>query len=505
MTPVAVSGMSGKESRRVMIIFESTPGAARHYLAAGHCLQQQGFSISMVGPPEGQSMAQHFGLAYISNGPAISEILAKPSVIAATTANSLSKFEAALATEMEPFEAASIHNLCSAVKGFDPQLLLSSLRNFHRVTAIGNALNIPLLPLALQEPNKSFGDCLEPAWAQKKDGDLAAFLAKELRRLSPIYEQSLGVSPVDHWPSASQIKALTGEKPVFPYLTIYNHAMHHCHTRHPPVLPFDIKKPFIGEPSRVLALGNLQLPEQEEMSAAHFDKSEVLQIEKFLADAPGAKHTVYVGYGHLICKSTNFMAGLILRSLMASNTQAIVYAGSGIGLAAIEQEADFSALKAFCEINVLFVKNPPVVRFLSRCLCCLHEGSNAMLSLASMYSLVSIMTPIAGAHFANAAEAAKASQGVALPAMAKMTVAQLSKVLSDFKGNHWKQQHELWSRWEVHANDDELAAGRLSREIQRIFKELVSTEYLIKDMQELKADEGNGPCRCCAYKRVHVA
>ena len=34
---------------------------------------------AQVGPPEGQSMAQHFGLAYISNGPAISEILAKPS------------------------------------------------------------------------------------------------------------------------------------------------------------------------------------------------------------------------------------------------------------------------------------------------------------------------------------------------------------------------------------------------------------------------------------------
>eukprot|EP00435_Cladocopium_sp_Y103_P028692 s3056_g7.t1 len=77
---------SGLAEKKVMIIWEGTAGdqnllpykfgatnkyekrdkgAGRQYLAAASCMQKQGMSISLVGPPDAHVFAKHFELAYV--------------------------------------------------------------------------------------------------------------------------------------------------------------------------------------------------------------------------------------------------------------------------------------------------------------------------------------------------------------------------------------------------------------------------------------------------------
>eukprot|EP00913_Durusdinium_trenchii_P029596 g27740.t1 len=177
---VDATGLAG---RKVMIIYDGTAGATqtgagRHYIAAAVYLREMGLLVSMVGPPDASDLGRHFEVSYVSTSPSTSEILSAESVIKATTEAFLQRiFQWA---ETEPYKAGNINVICQAIKGFEPELILTSTRTLVTALTVGNALSIPVLPLALQEPTWSLSDALEPAWAKMKESSIAQLLSKEL-------------------------------------------------------------------------------------------------------------------------------------------------------------------------------------------------------------------------------------------------------------------------------------------------------------------------------------
>lgn len=360
---------SGLAAKKVTIIWEGTAGAGRQYMAAASFLQKLGMTVSLVGPPDVHVLAKHYELAYVCTSPSTHELLSRPSVVAATTANDYDLFEKAWALESEPYTAANIHVICQAIKGFEPELILTSTRPLHRVLAVGNALTIPVLCLALQEPTDVLGDCFEPAWATMKASKLASVLSSELQQWGSSFEQALRISsPAAHfWPSAAQVKALAGKLPRFPYFTLYNFEQldrkeldffsydpdGFC--EQPETLPYNLskRKAKKQKPSNVFALGCFQWDiEEEAYLPVLYDRVEAQKLEEFILHASenlrvNDAELVYVSFGPVICKDVKFMTRLVLRACKIVNLKAIVDTSCGMSLEQIKGDGDEGAVSVF--------------------------------------------------------------------------------------------------------------------------------------------------------------
>lgn len=518
---------TGMADKRVLIIWNGTAGAGRQYVAAAMYLQEMGMTVSMVGPPDSNQLAKHFNLAYVCTSPSTQELLSRPSVVQACTANDYEAFERAFALENEAYTAGNIHVICQAIKGFEPELILVSTRLLHRVLTAGNALGIPVLPLALQEPNDVLGDALEPAWATMKDSKIASLLTGELESWGSSFEQALGVSPAAHfWPSVSQVQALVGKAPQFPYLTLVNFDMLDIkvfneikgssgaqvigQVREPETLPWSgEKKP---RPTKVYALGRIQLDTlQETYLPALYDRTEAQKLEEFIVRYQDGRNMsfctdkilVYVSYGPVICRDVKFMTGLVLRALMKVGFQAIVDASCGMSMDQLSGEPDAGSLKEYIEENVFFVHKVPCTKFLSRCIFCLHDGNSSMIQRSLEMRTPSIITPIFGQQFENARRVADIDFGLVLPGMTSLSVDSFAAEMSTLKTivRHKKISDSIIYPSLRHPLHDLTARVRFPNLLRQIWTENIQDNKLLKDMDDIKAD--NGSCaRCCTTRRV---
>mmetsp|Transcript_68532 Transcript_68532/g.107867 ORF Transcript_68532/g.107867 Transcript_68532/m.107867 type:complete len:536 (+) Transcript_68532:53-1660(+) len=519
------TGLAGK---KVMIIWEGTAGAGRQYMAAASSLQKMGLTISLVGPPDVHVYAKHFELAYVCTSPSTHELLSRPSVVAATTANDYDLFEKAWALENEAYTAANIHVICQAIKGFEPDLILTSTRPLHRVLAVGNALAIPVLCLALQEPVDVLGDAFEPAWATMKASKLASLLSSELQQWGPNFEQALGISsPAAHfWPSVAQVKALAGKLPQFPYFTLCNFEqldrkdldfwsyVPDGFCEQPETLPYNLKKKKAKKlkPSNVFALGCFQWDiEEEAYMPALTDRVEAQKLEEFIVHAREstgliADELIYVSFGPVICKDVKFMTSLVLRALKIANLKAIVDTSCGMSLEQIKGLGDEEALKEYCEKNVFFVHKVPAAKFLPRCSACLHDGNSAMIRHAMQANVPNIMVPIFGQQFQNAQRMICHDHCIRLDPMKGLVASSMACGLENFfkEKNHLQEiQQKVWIASERLSYVSKLAEHRLVHVLQKTWTETLKGEIFLKDMDDLQADDG-GACRCCSVKGRRV-
>lgn len=519
---------SGLAEKKVMIIWEGTAGAGRQYLAAASCMQKQGMSISLVGPPDAHVFAKHFELAYVCTSPSTHELLSRPSVVAATTANDNDLFEKAWALENEAYTAANIHVICQAIKGFEPDLILTSTRPLHRVLAVGNALAIPVLCLALQEPVDVLGDAFEPAWATMKASKLASLLSSELQQWGSSFEQALGSSsPAAHfWPSVAQVKALAGKLPRFPYFTLYNFEQMDrknieifCYEpdgvcEQPETLPFKRQDKWKAKckPTNVFALGCFQWDiEEEAYLPALYDRVEAQKLEEFINHARenlGVQDAdlVYVSLGPVICKDVKFMTSLVLRAFKIVNLKAIVDTSCGMSLEQIKGEGDEDTLKDYCEKNVFFVHKVPAAKFLPRCGACLHDGNSSMLRQAMHANVPSIIVPIFGQQFQNAQRMSGHAHCILINEMKGLIPSTLASGLEHFIT---EKKHFRSMQWKTFICAErapflsKLAEHRLVHLLQKTWTETLKDNNFLKDMDDLKADDG-GACRCCSAKGRRV-
>merc|ERR1712151_289757 len=134
---------------------------------------------------------------------------------------------------------------------------------------------------------------------------------------------------------------------------------------------------------------------------------------------------VYMGWGSMLCQSSQYMSRIGLEALQRSGARAVVCAG----WAGISKETTPVELHDYCNKNVLFVKSAPHEILFPHCSCIVHHGGSGTTAASVRSGRPTVILPLMGDQFDFTDGINKINCGVGLPQFSKVTSAELGDAI----------------------------------------------------------------------------
>eukprot|EP00913_Durusdinium_trenchii_P007428 g6983.t1 len=286
--------------------------------------------------------------------------------------------------------------LVTAVKDFQPQLILSCYLSICDAMNVGIGLGIPVLFLGLQVMIASnhipaFGMFPQLPTLFGLNRRLWDYLCRSFAEeghisSEPILLKLFGKEKEQYF----QICSADAE---YPTILAASRALHGP-------LPPDFTE-------HVHCIGGLALESEDQIGAdawrgeraaeghRHLGREfggDLQAMETFLAagDPP-----VYMGYGSMTCQNAKFMTLLSIRALMKTGQRAVMLRGwAELSLEALEGEPDSAELKSYCQEKVLLMDTAPHAALFPRCGVLVHHGGAGTLNASAASGIPTVIVPI---------------------------------------------------------------------------------------------------------------
>lgn len=376
-------------ARRVAFVLEGSRGDVQPYLVAALALKRANYKVLMLGPEDVADMMKYFHLDFTVFYPVNSRRMAKREDFVQTLVdNDFAKLTATQGEIRQSVREEMLQRLVTALKDFQPDLILSSYLSMTDSMNVGIGLKIPVLFLGMQVMICSnylaaFGmfPRLPTTFSLNRRlwNYLCEKIATEFNNTSePFLKQIFDTEDAytDFRPTMEEFYDICSCDARYPVLLAASLTLHGP-------LPEDFN-------DNVHVIGALTLEPTEEAGPDFGGKLQ--QMEAFLkaGDAP-----VYVGYGSMTCHNAKFMTLFSLRALMKTGQRGILLGGwAEMSAAALEGEDDSQELLAYCKERVLFMDTAPHGLLFPRCKVIVHHGGAGTLNASAMSGTPTVIVPI---------------------------------------------------------------------------------------------------------------
>jgi len=159
----------------------------------------------------------------------------------------------------------------------------------------------------------------------------------------------------------------------------------------------------------------------------HFAGADALGLEAFLLAGPPP---VYVGWGSMVCVSSEFMACTAIRALKLASLRGVVLGGwAELGPESLRAQPDGDALLDYAAKHVFFTRTAAHEWLFPRCAAIVHHGGAGTTAAAMRSGRPAVITPCGFDQPLNAKRVAATGAGLALPRLAKVTPEQLAAAM----------------------------------------------------------------------------
>jgi len=139
---------------------------------------------------------------------------------------------------------------------------------------------------------------------------------------------------------------------------------------------------------------------------------------------------VYIGWGSMICVSSEFMACTALRALKLSSMRGVILGGwARLSMEHLRGHPDSDDLIAYATENVLFLRTAPHEWLLPRCAASVHHGGAGTTAAALRSGRPTIVTPCGFDQPMQGRKVVAVGAGLALPPLADVTPPMLADAL----------------------------------------------------------------------------
>jgi UDP:flavonoid glycosyltransferase YjiC (YdhE family) len=230
--------------------------------------------------------------------------------------------------------------------------------------------------------------------------------------------------------------------------------------------------------------------------SVHFGGGTHQALTQFLA---AGEKPVYMGWGSMVAKSKEHMAGMAVRALMETGRRGIVLGGwAQLSLECLEDEGDWEELKEYCDENVLFVTSAPHAWLFPQCACIVHHGGSGTTAASVKSGVPTIITPVFLDQWDYAALVNEHQIGVGTGALVSVTVKKLAAAIEKCCEDE-KIQENARKMAELVRKEDGI--GKATKIITGFVRDNVRTGTFTAEFEEQKESYRPKPTSkrgCCA-------
>lgn len=408
--------------RRVALVIEGSRGDVQPYVVAALALRRASYSVLVLGPSYCAELTKPFALDFFEFYPVdTKKDCQKEEMIKTFSDNNFAQLTKSMSETKTSVREEMLTKLVTAVKDFQPQLILSCYLSICDAMNVGIGLGIPVLFLGLQVMIASnhipafgmFPQLPTLFGLNRRLWDyLCRSFAEEMNKSSePILLKLFGKEKEQFQPTMEEYFQICSADAEYPTILAASRALHGP-------LPPDFTE-------HVHCIGGLAL-ESEDQIGAEFG-GDLQAMETFLAagDPP-----VYMGYGSMTCQNAKFMTLLSIRALMKTGQRAVMLRGwAELSLEALEGEPDSAELKSYCQEKVLLMDTAPHAALFPRCGVLVHHGGAGTLNASAASGIPTVIVPIFLDQYYHSDLVNAKGFGVGLKAMKTLTPDDLAAAI----------------------------------------------------------------------------
>jgi sterol 3beta-glucosyltransferase len=421
--------------RKLLLLTCGSRGDIQPYIALASALQQAGFIVYVGTNSNHVSFVQRFRLkVFKSAGDSEDWVRNDPELRKCLETGDINKYMDALKTIGKVGFPDELAKLTKEARDFEPDAILSTPLVSTECLALGAALDVPVIPTALQvvlpsvHGQSMFG---EPEWFPGRWHLALMTLVLHL-----------------WWRGELEIK-LEEIKKQLPaacsYLPLNARAMM-LMVNHPVVQPvtgcsLEVFPQFPDYPQdcRPHKTGFWVVSKKEQHQRmcrkdSKFGGNRTDDLGLFIKNGVGAP--VYMGWGSMIAGTSEHMSCLAVRSLMKANLRGIILAGwAELGPDKLKGQSDTAQMEAYASKNVLWMSTAPHEWLFPHCSVIVHHGGAGTTAAALRSGVPTIITPCAFDQFHHASLLTTNGNGIGMPHFSKIRpealAAALTKCVSD--------------------------------------------------------------------------
>lgn len=179
-------------------------------------------------------------------------------------------------------------------------------------------------------------------------------------------------------------------------------------------------------PEHFEVTGPLFIPETEEVSTMA-PPSEELKLFLNAGEPP-----VYIGWGSMMCKTSEIMTELAVRALYLSKNRGIILQGWGeLSTEHLDKtKPDYAEIKAYADANIFFAGNLPHLWVFPQCKCIVHHGGSGTTHASIVSGKPVIITPVFLDQFTFARLITQKGVGLGTGQLQSLTPEKLSDAIN---------------------------------------------------------------------------
>jgi len=388
--------MAAQEIKKMLFLTAGSRGDTQPYLAVATGLRTAGFDVGIASGPENRSFVETFKLKFFDVFPDCTRSMKLPEVQEALNSGNFMQFLKIFFDVLNEALPETLNKLTTVLDSFKPDALLVTGCVALEGCWMARTKGIPYIVLSLQEvhPLTSQRPTVmgEPTWMpihRTLDVLLSVIVGKEDSMVNQKRKKVLEHLPEGdrHIPQNIHELLIDNNHPVCPILVGISPSI----ACMPDDCSVDVKQ------STVIT-GYWTVDEQEQLAKMDgedpfFGGDEGRKLTEFIGKC-GSNKPLYIGWGSMLCISSEFMCCLAVRALMKADMPGIICAGwAGLGPQHLEGQKDSEAMKDFVSKRVIFVKTVPHEWLFPQVACIVHHGGAGTTAASLRAGVPTIITP----------------------------------------------------------------------------------------------------------------